>query len=496
MTRINCRYIAVQLNCSEDTKKLETHILDEDMNAIKIIEHNIFVYSKQNGSTIRYKKGIHTLKKRINLVSLPKRIFPPVQKGDVLGFIVKSYSDLFYNNIGICTYGHWSITYCVQRYLNEQNIAKLNIIKANNNVIAKEGALGAIRRNLMDYCTALRQEQAYKQISQEVGLEEYNGKDVPYGDCILARFAPYGRFPNTDEGKCEAEKYSKTVKINSHLGEGVKEGLKIQRKKHYVIYSKSSAWGKSTFADMLVQKYNAQRITQVDNFIGIRENVQFLVLDEYSGGFSDDQLKKITGGNASSFAGNRKSFGRDWIPRPDLQLIFLMNECLFAYHGKYNPKTQTKIIDGSLRDTFGERFIHIKLDSCPYHDENIDLLRFSLPSTFSNEEQIKYIAYLYNKYFILQRRKRIESINFCCGDDHVILSDVQYNAYEEDILDKKRFLSKVCKKFSKNSKAMLKVYMIGLQKYIKESLQIEFFDSDLTDLHFIIDTTIDDKQCI
>ena len=491
MPRLNCKYFAVQVDCDIDFDKLKKYVVEKHMNGVSIENKKIFVFGKQNGSMLRYKNGLVTLTKKLGLSKLPLRITGPSKRADVLSHIVKSNAELFKTNNGIQTYGAWTIQFCNSKYLKHCSKGLTNSIKLHNDIIAKEGAIGAVKRNTMDYCTALRQEQAFQQIRDSVTSNDYCNKDVPNGHYIFAKFAPYGKYKNHAH---EAEKYARFIKIKSHLGEGVNDKCTIHRKKHYVIYSKESAWGKSTFANMLVKNYNAQRITHVNNFCGIRENIQFLILDEYSGGFSDENLKLITSGDASSFTGNRKSHGKGWIPRPDLQLIFLMNESLFAYHGKYDSKYQCRVINQSLRDTFGQRFIYIKLDSTPYHDEAVDILRFCMPSILTINERMRYLAYLYNKWYILQRQQRLDNIDFCCGKNYNLLNQVQYDEVKEDRLDKHKFITEIQKKFNYKSKTMLKIIVIGLKNYINDSLhlRISMSVSDLDDLHNIIDQIFDE----
>ena len=492
MSRLNCKYFAFRLFSSADFEKVKAYLLQQQLNGLCIESQKICVFSKQDGTLLRFRKGINTLSKNMGLTELPKRIMPPTKRGDVLAFVVKNNAEAFRNGIGVETYGTWTISFCIKRYLKQHKSSKTKSIQLNNEIIASEGAIGAVKKNVMDYCTALKQEQAFKQITEELGNEAYCKKDVPNGNYITVNFAPYGQFDNSVEGRSEAEKYSKTVKIVSYLGEGLSVGGTVTRKKHYVIYSNSSAWGKSTFANMLVKKYNAQCITHVNNFCGIRENIQFLILDEYSGGFSDENLKLITSGDASTFTGNRKSHGRGWTPRPDLQLIFLMNCPLFAYHGKFNNKMQSRMVDQSLRDTFSQRFIHIKLDSTPIYNEEIDIIKYCVPSILTHVEQMKYFAYLYHKLCITQKENRLNYVQFCCGDNIETLQQIQYSEAQEDLLDKQKFISKLHSCFPGQSKTMLKIHMFGLAKYIQEHLcsHMELSQADLRVLHLAIDSVI------
>lgn len=471
----------------EDFERVRNYVSERELNAVAIKSKKIFVLAKKNGSMFRSYKGMETLRNNIGLKNVPDRILPKNHNGDILSDIVKKYSKFFQNQSSVEVFGEWTFPFLVEKYLHTS--CKEYEVKRNNDIIAKEGALGAIQKNVMDYNSALKQENAFRQLMQEKETMSFSQLDVPNGEFIEVKFTPYCQYENSENGRLEAEKYSRTVLIKSHLGEGVGTSSVLNRCKHYVIYSESSGWGKSTFANFLVKNYNAQRITHVNNFCGIRENIQFLVLDEYGGGFSDENLKLITSGDASGFTGNRKSHGKGWTPRPDLQLIFLMNKCLFSYHGKYDNKLQQRVMDYSLRDTFRQRFIHVKLDSTPLHNEDIDILRYCSPSILSNEEKIKYFAYEYYTCCIARQKQRLENIYFCCGTDTALLHELENNTKSNKSTDKMEFVRKVQKVLEEKSKPLIKMYLVRLKKYVGQSLSmyISLSETDLDDMFTAID---------
>lgn len=492
MGRLNCKYLAVRMLSLEDFEKVRKYVRERDCNAIGIKCKKIFVLSNRNGIMFRFNNGVETFKKHLGLRNVPQRVTAINQNVDILGDVVKKNSKLFHKRGGVETFGDWTYAFCVNKYLC--NSSKEYEVKKNNSIIAKEGALGAVYRNAMDYCTALKQEQAFKQLQQDTEVASLCKRDLPNGKCIEAKFAPYGQYENTAQGRLEAEKHGHTVLIESHLGDGTSENPLCNRRKHYVIYSESSGWGKSTFANFLVKNYNAQRINQLNNFCGIRDNIQFLVLDEYGGGFSDENLKLITSGDASGFTGNRKSHGKGWSPRPDLQLIFLMNKCLFAYHGHYDSKLQRRVIDQSLRDTFTQRFIHIKLDSTPIHDENVDVILHCNPAILSNEEKIKYFIYEYYTCCTTKKEKRMENIKFCCQFDKNLFLELSDSAKHEENTDKIKFVKRVQRVLAEKSKPMIKMYLYYLRGYINENLSayIDLSEHDLDHMLSIIDNLVFD----
>ena len=136
------------------------------------------------------------------------------------------------------------------------------------------------------------------------------------------------------------------------------------KKKHYYIYSHNPGYGKSKFSARLQRKWNACSVKDSNNFSGFRDNVQFIIFDEFSHDtkISFPDLKKLTGGNASEFGGNRKVFGDAFVPRADAQVIIFSNHHLFECIGKYNPRTTRRSVSFYMARQMVERFHIIKLD--------------------------------------------------------------------------------------------------------------------------------------
>lgn len=488
------------MKCADDFAKVKRYVIRTEMNGIAIEKLQVIAFGKKNGTFIQLKRGIEGFSNQIQLSLIPCRFPRDVVRKDVIYYLVKKYSKLFKENKAVRLYGDWTLSFLQEKYFNKFNKTKTNSsdIKVNNQIIASEGAMGAIEKNVMDYSNALKQEQAFLQIKEEKTKKDYCKLDIPNGQILSVTFAPYGNFDNTVQGRAKAEKLSVKVDIVSRLGEGccAENGIK---KKHYVIYSESSGWGKTRFADFLVQKCNAQNVSQVNNWCGIRDNVQFLVFDEYDGRFSNEMLRLLTSGNASLFTGNRKSHGKGWVPRPDLQCIFLMNKPLFAYHGVFDKKLQRKVIDKSLWHTFDQRFIHIKLDKNDIHNEDIDVLRYCLPSILNISQKMKLLTYEYYVNCIVPAENRNKDIKICLHD---IVETLEIDTLKKTIhiaekrKDRRKFIKRLQCILDTNNVELLKIYLLYFKKHLKNNFKntILFTDNDFDCLLHDIEEYFLDEQ--
>jgi len=86
----------------------------------------------------------------------------------------------------------------------------------------------------------------------------------------------------------------------------------------------------------LMGNFNASVLIDVNNWCDFNDHTQFIVIDEYGARnkFSWDALKRLTSGDASTFGGNRQSYGASLRLRPDAPLIIFSNNHLFECLGK------------------------------------------------------------------------------------------------------------------------------------------------------------------
>lgn len=139
----------------------------------------------------------------------------------------------------------------------------------------------------------------------------------------------------------------------------------LTKKKHYFIYSTDANYGKSTtFKKELVHNYKAIFIPHATNAMNIPPNVQFLIFDEFGSSkiLNILDLQRMTGGDASDGALNRKSYGRSYTPRPDAQFIMLSNNSPYEVYATYDPITRRRVISEENYKTLKARFNIIRLD--------------------------------------------------------------------------------------------------------------------------------------
>ena len=96
----------------------------------------------------------------------------------------------------------------------------------------------------------------------------------------------------------------------------------------------------------------------------MKSHAQFILADEVSADrrMTLADLKTLTGGDASHFAGRRKSHGASFVPRRDAQVIFFSNHHLFEVYGRWSAKHGRRLINASVAANLRARFYIIKLD--------------------------------------------------------------------------------------------------------------------------------------
>lgn len=223
----------------------------------------------------------------------------------------------------------------------------------------KKRMMNDVEKNDYIYFTCFRTGQKYKITSEKekkTVVEEEEGDDK---ECYCA-YIKYEECDGTSE-----------IKLDGYDD----DDEQFVKKKHYYFYSTSPGYGKTTFAKKLLKRCNAEVIGDAHNWMGagnknLSENAQFLIIDEYGPkkSLSLDDLKSLTSGDASIFAGNRKSYGGSYRPRSDAQVIIFSNYHLFDVMGK-NRKTNkghaVRKITQQEADILRDRFFIYKLDEDP-----------------------------------------------------------------------------------------------------------------------------------
>jgi hypothetical protein len=172
-----------------------------------------------------------------------------------------------------------------------------------------------------------------------------------------------------------------TVTLTPHPGD---TDVKL---KHYYIFSKQPSWGKSyVLGKKLINVYKAGRVQAVTNACNLQDNVQFLVVDEYSQkrALELTDLKGLTSGDASNGCLNRKSFGDSYVPRPDMQMIVLSNHSPYDVYATHNKKYGRRFIAQEDAAAIEDRFHVHMLDG----DLQKERLRWIDPSSLTREESL------------------------------------------------------------------------------------------------------------
>jgi len=258
--------------------------------------------------------------------------------------------------------------------------------------------------NLMRVEEELRYEENMKaRILLDVPRGQYKifSNCLDYGPIRLYSYA-FDHSEFSDDGADgKIAKFSKKIDVTGvEYNIFSEEYTKIMvKKKHLYIYSPSSNRGKTRMLQQLLMECNACEITDVNNFAGLESYCQYFVMDEYGhqNKFSFEALKKFTGGIASSFSGNVKSFGKSFTPRPDAQLVIFSNTHIFGLYGEWSPKLQRRFLNPLQAELLENRFHIIKVDPSQGSLED-DARSFIHPSNWSKEDLKGEIDILFTKY--------------------------------------------------------------------------------------------------
>ncbi|ELT92289.1 hypothetical protein CAPTEDRAFT_203953 [Capitella teleta] len=195
-------------------------------------------------------------------------------------------------------------------------------------------------------------------LKQESKTAEFDTREDLDGDIVL-QFRPYD-----DNGMPIPDGKVTNVTITGY------PNAQENKKKHYWIYSQVANFGKSYTVDKeLANKYNATNVPT---------NAQFIVCDDFgpTNKIPINQLKCLTGGNASVASINRKSYGQSYVPRPDAQFIILSNNSPYSTYATTDQKTKIRRIKADVLSPLEARFNIIRLDG---DDREQKVLYMDLP---------------------------------------------------------------------------------------------------------------------
>ena len=119
---------------------------------------------------------------------------------------------------------------------------------------------------------------------------------------------------------------------------------------------------------------------------GASEKSQWLLFDESNNLPELEVLKALTSGICTVDL-NRKSHGRSFHPRPDIQIIVCCNKSPYEVYGKWDAKIQRKYMDVHVQQIIEDRFHIIKLDGPVEDDRRV----YCDPVLWSHEEYVRTI---------------------------------------------------------------------------------------------------------
>ena len=153
------------------------------------------------------------------------------------------------------------------------------------------------------------------------------------------------------------------------------------QKKHYYIYSTYGGYGKTYEKDAFVSKYNACNVSDVRNWASVRQTAQFLCFDDVGPTCKIPyrDLKSLTDGDSSGFAGNRKCCGKSRKPRADVQVIMFSNLSPYQVYGKWDRSEGKYLMSAHMFQQFMERFHVYRLDG----DDGEMVIRHVHPQAWS-----------------------------------------------------------------------------------------------------------------
>jgi hypothetical protein len=354
--RVLAKYILVR---EESLRGLTDITVPEDSAGVKLDDKLLFFNRDQK---INLRNGMISLRKKLGLPEIPNRVTGLKLPDDFFKMIDPGLVDS--NRVGV--YG--TITKeALKRRIKE--VMTKNCNAAATNTVMEKGADKAVLEGHypLEKLPYIRQgEQMLREIESEEKMRE---RELENGR--RAKFTVY--------------KTGKKVRIVSHKGEGGKtvdkhpftatddsidmdefvESDLVNKKKHYLMYSEKPGYGKTRILVAMKKNFNCSSIADFNNLAGVRENSQFLTVDEFdhSSKLTLAQLKAFTSGDPDSFAGNKKSFGASFKPRNDAQLIIAGNHHLFACVGSsYDSVTKGRCMDHLTAKQLFDRFHIIKFD--------------------------------------------------------------------------------------------------------------------------------------
>ena len=346
--------------------------------------------TRMNNGKFRLKNGEKSLAKKMKMTPNSLNIIPCGRS---------KMPDHFFNFLEVSKPMDEQVAFSMGKYAATQSIKKYidAALKQNKNrqivnAIKKEGSLATVDNGYIsvgqlkgakNYEAELKEvkednERSYKELA--------NGSYLPFdsfktGKQYLIKSESELLYPDKDTKEIKSSqstsKVIKEIEVEGKLLRYIqKKEDQFVKRKHYYFYSKQPGYGKSTFIQALLAETNASQIVDANNWMNVSKDAQFLVIDEYgpTNKIPMDKLKGLTAGNASTFGGNRKSYGKSFQPRKDAQLIIFSNYHLFDVMGRktLDSEKETRKVTEQEADILSDRFFIHRLDDGK-SDDNMDI---------------------------------------------------------------------------------------------------------------------------
>ena len=380
--RITSKTIWFQVKNDADRQAIDT-IIQTEQNPLSCCENlicvgdDVLLYNRRKKMALRH--GMNTLQQTLQLTDVPIRIKPD---SSMPGYFFENYlalgtieNDSVVKLQGDITRGELQAFVVEAKARSQNNTTVKHVLKKGTIQCVIDGNVPM--NQLQTIKTA---EQALKNVDIEQRCLQ---NDLEFGYTVSYTVRQTGKrvviksFKDPSLAIITEERDPNEEMAMETSCDDMMNMDDSEKKKHYYIYSNNPGYGKTKFSARLQRKWNACSVKDSNNFSGFRDNVQFIIFDEFSHDtkilFPD--LKKLTGGNASDFGGNKKVFGDAFVPRADAQVIIFSNNHLFECIGKYNQKLKRRTVSLYMARQMMERFHIIKLDD-ETRSETVDALKY------------------------------------------------------------------------------------------------------------------------
>lgn len=336
---------------------------------LKTFDKTILLLHSEN--KMSFNSGLHTLQNLIRCENIEKG---PVHKpfpGMNLRLLTFTEADILYRNGDMFDMANIRMTIAAAKdkisLLMDTSVPLKQLVKHGDIDITDVAAIASARRHLHEEDLTL----------------QFEDKPDLLGDLVL-HFQEYsqGGHPIPDSIKTDVTIVGRPDDI-------------VTKKKHYWIYSCTANYGKSTtIKKELVNVYKAIVVSHASNAMEVPSNAQFLIFDEFGSKkcIHIDDLKRMTGGDASDGCLNRKSYGKSYVPRSCAQIIILGNKSPYEVYSSYDRNLKRNVMSGDDLSTLSARFEIIRLDGGDLA-EKVKYIETSLLAPEEYNEQMRDLIY-------------------------------------------------------------------------------------------------------